>query len=82
MSNLMNDATGVSWTSAAPGVFSMSQCPYINLLDPDLYGAGNHLPKLQELREQADAPIIKIEDPLRQKRLRVITTPLKDMPKK
>jgi cholest-4-en-3-one 26-monooxygenase len=42
----------------------MSQCPYTNLLDPDLYGAGNHHVKLQELREQADAPIIKIEDPL------------------
>ena len=42
----------------------MSQCPYTNLLDPDLYGAGNHHSKLQELREQADAPIIKIEDPL------------------
>ena len=42
----------------------MSQCPYINLLDPDLYAAGNHHPKLQKLREQADAPIIKIEDPL------------------
>ena len=42
----------------------MSQCPYTNLLDPDLYAAGNHHIKLQELREQADAPIIKIEDPL------------------
>ena len=42
----------------------MSQCPYTNLLDPDLYGQGNHLPKLHELREQADAPIIKIQDPL------------------
>jgi cholest-4-en-3-one 26-monooxygenase len=42
----------------------MSQCPYTNLLDPDLYAAGNHLHKLHELREQADAPIIKIEDPL------------------
>lgn len=42
----------------------MSQCPYTNLLDPDLYGAGNHLAKLQELRQQADAPIIRIEDPL------------------
>ncbi|MFT4570276.1 MAG: cholest-4-en-3-one 26-monooxygenase [Hyphomicrobiaceae bacterium] len=42
----------------------MSQCPYTNLLDPDLYAAGNHHAKLQELREQADAPIIKIEDPI------------------
>ena len=42
----------------------MSQCPYTNLLDPDLYGRGNHLPKLAELREMADAPIVRIEDPL------------------
>ena len=42
----------------------MSQCPYTNLLDPDLYAAGGHHLKLQELREQADGPIIKIEDPL------------------
>jgi len=42
----------------------MSQCPYANLLDPDLYGAGNHLQTLSALREQADAPIIRIEDPL------------------
>ena len=42
----------------------MSQCPYTNLLDPDLYGAGNHLPKLGELRARADAPIVKIDDPL------------------
>ena len=42
----------------------MSQCPYTNLLDPDLYAVGNHLPKLQALRDQADAPIIKIDDPL------------------
>jgi cytochrome P450 len=42
----------------------MSQCPYTNLLDPDLYGAGNHLQTLSTLRAQADAPIIRIEDPL------------------
>jgi len=42
----------------------MSQCPYTNLLDPDLYGAGNHHLKLDELRQQADGPIIRIEDPL------------------
>lgn len=42
----------------------MSQCPYTNLLDPDLYAAGNHHVKLQELRQQADAPIIKIDDPI------------------
>jgi cytochrome P450 len=42
----------------------MSQTPYINLLDPDLYAAGHHHVKLQELREQADAPIVKIDDPI------------------
>ena len=42
----------------------MSECPYINLLDPDLYAAGNHLPKLWALRQQADAPLVKIDDPL------------------
>lgn len=42
----------------------MSQCPYTNLLDPDLYASGNHHVKLHELRQQADAPIIKIDDPL------------------
>jgi cytochrome P450 len=42
----------------------MSQCPYTNLLDPDLYANGNHHAKLTQMREQADAPIIKIDDPL------------------
>jgi cytochrome P450 len=42
----------------------MSQCPYTNLLDPDLYRHGQHHSKLLELREQADAPIIKIDDPI------------------
>ncbi len=42
----------------------MSSCPYANLLDPDLYGAGNHLPTLNSLRAEADAPIVKIQDPL------------------
>ncbi len=42
----------------------MAQCPYTNLLDPDLYAAGNHHSRLHELREQADAPVIKIDDPL------------------
>lgn len=42
----------------------MSQCPYTNLLDPDLYASGNHHAKLHELRQQADAPIVKIEDPI------------------
>lgn len=41
-----------------------SACPHINLLDPDLYAAGNHLPKLRELIDNADAPLIKIDDPL------------------
>ena len=40
----------------------MSECPYTNLLDPDLYGKGNHLPKLQELRDQAKGPIVKFSD--------------------
>ncbi len=42
----------------------MPQCPYTNLLDPDLYAAGDHHRKLAELREKADAPIVRIEDPL------------------
>ena len=42
----------------------MAQCPYANLLDPDLYGAGNHLQTLTALREQAEAPIIRIDDRL------------------
>lgn len=42
----------------------MAQCPYANLLDPDLYGAGNHLQTLIALREQAEAPIIRIDDRL------------------
>lgn len=42
----------------------MSECPYTNLLDPDLYAAGNHHQALQELRDRADAPIVKIDDPL------------------
>lgn len=42
----------------------MSQCPYANLLDPDFYVEGHHHEKLIELRQQADGPIVKIEDPL------------------
>ena len=42
----------------------MSSCPYANLLDPDFYSEGNHQVKLRELHEQADAPIVKIDDPL------------------
>lgn len=47
-----------------PAEYLMASCPYTNLLDPDLYAAGNHHPKLQALREQADAPIVKIDDPI------------------
>lgn len=42
----------------------MSACPYANILDPDFYVTGNHQVKLQELREQAGGPIVKIDDPL------------------
>lgn len=42
----------------------MSQCPFANILDPDFYVEGNHQPRLAALREQADAPIVKIDDPL------------------
>lgn len=42
----------------------MSQCPYANLLDPDFYAEGHHHDKLWEMRQQADAPVIKIDDPL------------------
>ncbi len=40
----------------------MSQCPYTNILDPDLYVQGNHQPKLVANRKLAGAPIVKIED--------------------
>lgn len=42
----------------------MSACPYANLLDPDFYVDGHHQERLITLRQQADAPIIKIDDPL------------------
>jgi len=42
----------------------MSQCPYVNLLDPDLYHQGHHQNKLMELRKSADAPIVRIDDPI------------------
>lgn len=42
----------------------MAACPYHNILDPDLYAAGNHHDKLQEIKETADKPIVKIDDPL------------------
>lgn len=42
----------------------MSACPYHNILDPDFYAEGHHHQKLQEIRDIADKPIVKIEDPL------------------
>lgn len=42
----------------------MSQCPYVNLLDPDLYHHGHHQNRLMELRKSADAPIVRIDDPI------------------
>lgn len=42
----------------------MAQCPYTNLLNPDLYREGHHQSQLVALRHQADAPIIKIDDPI------------------
>ena len=42
----------------------MAQCPYSNILDPDFYVHGNHQSDLVALRKQADAPIVKISDPL------------------
>ena len=42
----------------------MSVCPFSNILDPDFYVEGNHQAKLFALREQAAAPIAKIDDPL------------------
>jgi cytochrome P450 len=42
----------------------MSACPYHNILDPDFYAEGHHHEKLQEIRNKADKPIVKIEDPI------------------
>lgn len=42
----------------------MSACPYHNVLDPDFYVEGHHHDKLYELRQRADAPVIKVDDPL------------------
>jgi cholest-4-en-3-one 26-monooxygenase len=42
----------------------MSACPYHNILDPDFYVEGHHHEKLQEIRDTADKPIVKIDDPL------------------
>ncbi len=43
----------------------MTQCPYANLRDPDFYTDGHHQAQLVELRQQANAPIVQIDDPLR-----------------
>lgn len=43
---------------------SVSQCPFANILDPDFYVEGHHQPKLKALRDAADGPIVKIEDPI------------------
>ena len=42
----------------------MSQCPFHNVRDPDFYIEGHHHPKLMEIHAQADAPLVKVEDPL------------------
>lgn len=41
----------------------MSNCPFHNLLDPDLYAAGNHHEKIGEIRDKAGA-LVKLDDPL------------------
>ncbi|NIB38944.1 cytochrome P450 [Pseudomaricurvus alkylphenolicus] len=41
----------------------MSQCPYHNLLDPDLYQQGNHHDIMLEVRKQGGA-VVKIDDPI------------------
>ncbi len=42
----------------------MTGCPYSNLLDPDLFAAGNHHRVLREIQDAADTPIIRIDDPI------------------
>ena len=41
----------------------MSQCPFANILDPDLFGSGNHHATLAEVRESSGG-LAKIEDPI------------------
>jgi cytochrome P450 len=41
----------------------MSQCPFANLLDPDLYADGNHHDAMREIRENG-GPVVKIDDPI------------------
>ncbi|MFT5604248.1 MAG: cytochrome P450 [Paracoccaceae bacterium] len=41
----------------------MTNCPFANILDPDLYGSGNHHEKLAEVRDGGGG-LSKIEDPL------------------
>lgn len=42
----------------------MSSQTYPNILDPDFYAKGHHQEQLMALRKSADAPVIKIDDPL------------------
>lgn len=41
----------------------MSQCPYTNLLDPDLFARGDHHQAMLSVRQQA-GPVVKIDDPI------------------
>ena len=41
----------------------MSQCPFHNVRDPNFYADGHHQPKLMEIHDRADAPIVKVDDP-------------------
>jgi cholest-4-en-3-one 26-monooxygenase len=43
----------------------MSKCPFHNIRDPDFYTSGHHQEKLVEMRAMADAPIVKVDDPIR-----------------
>ncbi|HCH20421.1 MAG TPA: cytochrome P450 [Cellvibrionales bacterium] len=43
----------------------MSKCPFHNIRDPDFYTPGHHQEKLVEMRAMADAPIVKVDDPIR-----------------
>lgn len=41
----------------------MSNCPFTNLLDPDLYLTGDHHHVMKTIRDQG-GPVVKIEDPI------------------
>ena len=43
----------------------MSKCPFHNIRDPDFYTPGHHQEKLVEMRAMAEAPIVKVDDPIR-----------------